>query len=225
MDIFYTKYLALKCTICYILHIKAIKSPSLLTRVRSCSRKLSKQRKINTLGKKMSFKEWYDNADMPEKDSKGKWIDRETGIYYEPENNFTSRSKVSSKTAEIRKEIKKFGCSALKGTLKQKEWAEKIRIEFFKKFSDELKEFYATLDKAQYAAMWIAMKDNSIQSFENNMKEFYKSNEEIKKLNLQAASLKDSRGIYSDREKIMSIRQEINEIHNNCNKLFYSVAD
>lgn len=47
LDFFYTKHLAFKCTFCYILHIKAIKSPSLLTKVRSCSRLICNALKQN----------------------------------------------------------------------------------------------------------------------------------------------------------------------------------
>ena len=33
--------------------------------------------------KKMSFREWYNEADMPEQDKDGKWFDMETGIYFD----------------------------------------------------------------------------------------------------------------------------------------------
>lgn len=32
----------------------------------------------------MNFKEWMDNADMPQQDLKGQWYDLETGLYFDP---------------------------------------------------------------------------------------------------------------------------------------------
>ncbi len=165
----------------------------------------------------MSFKEWYENADMPEKDKDGNWVDLETGHAYK--SSYTTSTLVSDKTLEIRKEAKKFGANALKGTLKQKEWAEKIRLEFFKKFSDELKCFYSFLDKAQQAKMWIEMRNDSVQSFENKMKMFHEINDEIRKLNFEIMEFS------SNREKSMEIRKEMMRWQDKGNNLFYRIED
>lgn len=129
----------------------------------------------------MSFKEWYENADIPEKDKNGNWYDLETGLSYEPEK--TERKYVSEKTKEIRKEVKKTGGKSLKGTLKQKEWAEKIRLDLFKKFNLEMTDFYSNLSNAQYAKFWIEFRDETVQELEKNMKEFLLILKEVNELN------------------------------------------
>jgi hypothetical protein len=82
---------------------------------------------------KNNFQAWIDNADMPQKDARG-WYDLETGLRYDPETDYTGtnntkRQSVSPKAQEARDIAKFFGGKALKGSMKQKNWAEKIRAE------------------------------------------------------------------------------------------------
>lgn len=76
----------------------------------------------------MSFKEWYEDADMPEYVD-GQWVDMETGLPYVPAPAKNTRSSVSAKAMDFRAQAKLFGGKALTGSAKQKEWGEKIRAE------------------------------------------------------------------------------------------------
>ncbi len=81
---------------------------------------------------KTNFSAWLDSADMPTKGNDGKWFDLETGIAYDPAYNYVTRAArttLSAKSLDARAVAKAFGGKALKGTAKQKEWAEKIRAE------------------------------------------------------------------------------------------------
>ncbi|MDG4583412.1 MAG: hypothetical protein P9E67_04895 [Candidatus Competibacter sp.] len=77
----------------------------------------------------MSFKEWYEDADMPEYVD-GQWVDMETGLPYVPAQAKKARAAgVSAKAMDFRAQAKLFGGKALTGSAKQKEWGEKIRAE------------------------------------------------------------------------------------------------
>lgn len=83
-----------------------------------------------------NFNYWYDNvADMPTKAEDGQWYDAETGFPYNPNHNYktgkaaTKRKPLSDKAQDARDLAKFYGGRALKGTARQKEWAEKIRAE------------------------------------------------------------------------------------------------
>lgn len=81
-----------------------------------------------------NFEYWYHHvADMPEKDANG-WYDLETGLRYDPNADYdrpsrSARGSISIKAQEARNKAKFLGAKALSGSLKQKEWAEKIRAE------------------------------------------------------------------------------------------------
>lgn len=84
--------------------------------------------------RKTNFQVWIDEiADMPEKKD-GLWVDLETGLPYDSSIDYLTgakriRRQLSSKAQDARSIAKMFGGRALKGTTKQKEWAEKIRAE------------------------------------------------------------------------------------------------
>lgn len=76
----------------------------------------------------MNFREWYDQADMPEfKD--GQWFDMETGLPYVPAPAKKQSKSINEKALDFRAQAKLFGGKALTGSVKQKEWGEKIRAE------------------------------------------------------------------------------------------------
>lgn len=80
-----------------------------------------------------NFEAWYCDADIPAKDENGKWVDYETGIHYDPTQRYSlpvTRKRVSKKAQANRDIAKFYGGKALRGTAKQKEWAEKIRADF-----------------------------------------------------------------------------------------------
>lgn len=80
---------------------------------------------------KNNFQAWLDQADMPAQQN-GRWVDLEDGSLYNPAHDYRSRGErvaLSAKALDARSIAKAFGGLALKGTPKQKEWAEKIRAE------------------------------------------------------------------------------------------------
>lgn len=87
-----------------------------------------------------NFKAWYDDADIPEKVN-GRWVDLETGIAYDPSYSYrrpAQRTASSSSPAAVdRSAAKSFGGKALKGTAKQKSWAEKIRAEKLREMASD----------------------------------------------------------------------------------------
>jgi hypothetical protein len=85
----------------------------------------------------MSFKQWYEDADMPTLQN-GVWVDLETGIpYAESRAQRAPRVALSDKAQNARAVAKQFGGKALSGSAKQKEWAEKIRAEKLAALSEE----------------------------------------------------------------------------------------
>jgi len=122
-----------------------------------------------------NFEYWKNKfADIPDKKDDGYWYDLETGhqydasIDYEALENGTAsiRQKVNTKCLENRKTAKKFGGLALRGTLKQKEWAEKIRACILTSVSKEVAEILATSKNYSHSRFWIVNKDKSLQDFE-----------------------------------------------------------
>ena len=84
----------------------------------------------------MTFQEWLNDADMPQKID-GVWVDLETGIPFGGFKSSQNKYKPSEKAMDARKVAKLFGGKALAGTSKQKEWAEKIRAEKIAYMSEE----------------------------------------------------------------------------------------
>lgn len=82
-----------------------------------------------------NFSYWIEQiADIPAKDETGAWVDLETGLHYDASIDYAKgtarvRRTVGAKAMEAREIAKAFGGKALKGSAKQKEWAEKIRAE------------------------------------------------------------------------------------------------
>ena len=51
---------------------------------------------------KVSFQEWFNNADIPGRDSEGRWVDWETGFAYEDCNNTPKKVKIEKTDAQKR---------------------------------------------------------------------------------------------------------------------------
>lgn len=90
-----------------------------------------------------NFSYWLEHiADMPEKKD-GQWVDLETGLPYNHNVDYatgekrSSRRPLSDKAQDARAVAKQYGGRALKGTAKQKEWAEKIRAEKVTQMTDD----------------------------------------------------------------------------------------
>jgi hypothetical protein len=106
----------------------------------------------------MNFTQWLEEADMPEFVN-GQWIDLETGIPYTP-SSAVSRAVLSIKAQNARVVAKTFGGKALKGTAKQKEWAEKIRAEKLTQMTAEQAEMACDPNGLLTAAkFWIGNRD------------------------------------------------------------------
>lgn len=73
-----------------------------------------------------NFLDWFEEADIPLRDQNGKWYDAETGLYFS-DREISVQKKISGAALDSRKKAKFFGGKALKGSVKQKEWAEQIR--------------------------------------------------------------------------------------------------
>jgi hypothetical protein len=109
-----------------------------------------------------NFKKWKKEiADMPFKDENGVWYDLEDGLAYDKDFNYTNNKKslkqhISSKAQACRDKAKFLGGKALKGTKKQKEWAEKIRAEKLDKgFNDETMQCLLKNSNYSHAKFWI----------------------------------------------------------------------
>ncbi|HHE3502603.1 TPA: hypothetical protein ACPDKO_000092 [Pasteurella multocida] len=110
-----------------------------------------------------SFGEWYKEADMPTKGTDGKWYDEETGLPYEPtlKTKKAVRKSVSVNTKGFRDYAKQFGGKALAGSVKQKEWAEKIRHSILTKCDDEQATVLCSLAITGKASFWIKFRNES----------------------------------------------------------------
>lgn len=137
----------------------------------------------------MSFKEWFDNADYPQRDENGEWFDLEDGIPYRlskyaaEEKKKEARKQLSSKALEGRAVAKLFGGYALKGSAKQKEWAEKIRADKLKEMNSfEIAEYFCDKDNTpfQSAAFWIENRNKSALEFEDFIDEIVRLNIKVR---------------------------------------------
>lgn len=111
-----------------------------------------------------NFNHWYNEiADMPQKDDQGRWVDLETGLFFESSVHYKTGGKVTrwepSKDIKGYRAVAKFyGGKALTGSSKQKEWAESIRAKWLEldNISDEQKaEFLALQGATGTAKFWI----------------------------------------------------------------------
>lgn len=105
-----------------------------------------------------NFNFWYNNiADMPTRDEEG-WYDLETGLRYDHGFNYEPRKprfKANEKTKNARDIAKSFGGKALKGTSKQKVWAEEIRANVLKSVNEVQAEILCYLTIFETAKFWI----------------------------------------------------------------------
>lgn len=105
----------------------------------------------------MTFREWYEDADMPTRAEDGQWYDLETGIPYEPTSATPKKAKtsLSRKALDARAVAKFFGGKALSGSQRQKEWAEKIRKNVLENVTEEQATLLCSLTFCTTAKWWI----------------------------------------------------------------------
>lgn len=121
-----------------------------------------------------SFSEWYEEADIPEFDEELKlWRDLETGLYYDPFGKLDGskpcqpvapRYVPSENVKNARKFIKTIGGKALTGTPKQKEWAEKIRLDKMIELDPEDAKQVVFHEIFAHSKFWIETRDKSAES-------------------------------------------------------------
>lgn len=112
----------------------------------------------------MKFRDWYEEADMPEKID-GVWVDVETGVPYQPAS---PKSSMSQQAQTARATAKQLGGKALKGTAKQKEWAEKIRAEKLAAMTEEAAELICDPNGlCTHSKFWIENRSKTAGQFEN----------------------------------------------------------
>ena len=117
----------------------------------------------------VSFSQWYnEEADIPQLID-GEWVDLETGIPFsawaksQGRNENKVRQSISAAGQDYRKYTKALGGKALTGTIKQKEWAGKIRFNILKQLPQESQEMLVTHEAFQSSKFWIEMRDISAQ--------------------------------------------------------------
>lgn len=106
----------------------------------------------------MNFKEWFEQADIPMKDEKGNWYDAETGLPFKEEipKVTRSRSKETKKTSTKMK--------PLRGSVKQKDWANSIRNTLLKSATTEQVSMLMNLTITQYSTFWINRRSMSLSN-------------------------------------------------------------
>lgn len=112
-------------------------------------------------------------ADMPQKDEAGKWYDAETGIYYTNNSEHEQKRKVDKKSLEARNKAKLLGGKALKGTFKQKQWAEKIRAEILSKVNSDAAKSLVENKIFSCASFWIDNRSQAVDYFNTIEKEYF----------------------------------------------------
>lgn len=142
-----------------------------------------------------NFQAWIDQADMPQRGANGQWIDLETGIAYNAGFDYAgnrpraARAELSSNAKEARDVAKFFGGKALKGSAKQKEWAEKIRAEKLKTVSSEHAELICEPDNLlQQAKVWIENRNKSGREFAEFVMTYRAKGGEAAKIRAKGAS-------------------------------------
>ncbi|HDR1295150.1 hypothetical protein QQW93_08065 [Pasteurella multocida] len=143
-----------------------------------------------------SFEEWYREADIPMKDDKGRWYDAETGLPYQPTCKVkkVARKSVSADTKGFRAYAKQFGGVALTGSMKQKEWAEKIRYNVLTKCDDEQASILCSLAITDKASFWINFRNESAEQLFNRVTEIKRAIREVNKARAAYEATADSRG-------------------------------
>ncbi|MDC4235463.1 hypothetical protein [Pasteurella multocida] len=143
-----------------------------------------------------TFQEWYSEADMPTRAEDGKWYDAETGLPFDPKYVYkkVERKSVSADTKGFRAYAKQFGGKALAGSMKQKEWAEKIRYSVLTKCDDEQASILCSLAITDKASFWINFRNESAEQLFNRVTEIKRAIREVNKARAAYEATADSRG-------------------------------
>ena len=116
-------------------------------------------------------------AEQPTKNAQGIWVD-ENGFTYRPEWDYVANKpvafQISNKALDARAGVKIYGAKALKGTAKQKDWAEKIRAEKVSQLRsiDDAIIVCDPTSLAATAAFWIDSRTRSGAEFAGFIKEY-----------------------------------------------------
>ena len=169
-----------------------------------------------------SFSEWYEEADIPEFDEELKlWRDLETGLYYDPFGKLdgskpcqpvTPRYVPSENVKNARKFIKTIGGKALTGTPKQKEWAEKIRLDKMIELDPEDAKQVVFHEIFAHSKFWIETRDKSAESiltFARRVISYTKIINELGKVLNILAEYADVKFAYDEFEKLWNESENI----------------
>jgi hypothetical protein len=125
---------------------------------------------------KKSFEYWKNEiADMPSVQD-GKWVDLETGLTYADYFEAVTKKELAQK----REHAKKIGLKALKGSQKQKEWAEKIRKEILSAMDNETAKMF-TGETFHSSKFWIDNREKNANQFKKFIVELCKLKDEYAK--------------------------------------------
>jgi hypothetical protein len=182
---------------------------------------------------KSNFEIWRDEADIPQKQKDGSWVDLETGIPFDPKFNYgqqTQRSTVETNkyAAEIkaaRADAKKLGLVKITGSTKQKQWAEQIRIERMKAIPDVELSNFAGKKLFAAAKFWIETRKLEVDEITKTIKQ-------VRDLNNKAWDLTDKyNSLFPDDVAVNSMvaitheqSQIVNEIYK-INALIKSITN
>lgn len=135
-----------------------------------------------------TFDFWYNEiADMPTQAPDGSWFDLETGLAFDNKVK-TDNSKDNKKNAKLRQAARNLGGKALKGTVKQKKWAEQIRKSFIENCIDtDFIKLLLTSDSLISAKFWIETRDNN--ELESDLRKLFETVEKAN--NREDINMKD----------------------------------
>lgn len=115
--------------------------------------------------RQMSFSEWMKEADMPKRDKNGEWVDMETGLPFKGslilKKERQAKGKVSNEAKSSRDYAKSLGGKALTGSMKQKDWAEKIRAKKLKELTPVDAKKILSNPESEKSSFWIDRADMS----------------------------------------------------------------
>lgn len=151
----------------------------------------------------MNFQQWYNDADMPEQQADGTWVDLETGIpfrHIRPSYSTGISTRVTSqKSLDARAVAKKFGGKALTGSAKQKAWAEKIRAEKLEKLNeDDAKLLCIEFKEITKAKFWINHRDKKASEIVKFLKDLIELTDKINKTDGVGADAEELCGKHRD---------------------------
>lgn len=177
----------------------------------------------------MSFTNWYNEvADMPSHQQDGAWVDLETGFTYADWANDNckttqNRWKANDTIQTARNIAKMFGGKALKGTGKQKAWAETIRENIIKNTNEIQSEILCTVSYFSHSKFWIENRELTVLEFGARAEKFMSLLAEHNNLSRKAnATIKTEKcsNVIVNMPEVNLILDQCKKVITEMNKLF-----